>query len=125
MSERRLGQHVLLTTIIRILNSLVNPFGQVIDSSYSALVDNAILKSNTTLYCVTDINFDLQVVWTYEHIHSTIIDMPSTTNASTGVSTLRVNTTHPGYYSCEVIEKGGSGRTYRAVMADIRAGMID
>ena len=63
--------------------------------------------------------FPLQkVMWSYVDLAGTSTDLTSTTDASTGVSTIQVSTTQPGYYSCEVTENGGSNRTYTAVMAD-------
>ena len=59
-----------------------------------------------------------QVMWSYVDLAGTKTDLTSTTDASTGVSTIQVYTTQPGYYSCEVTENGGSNRTYTAVMTD-------
>ena len=56
--------------------------------------------------------------WSYVDLAGTRTDLASTTNANTGVSTIQVYTTQPGYYSCEVTENGGSNRTYTAVMTD-------
>ena len=57
-------------------------------------------------------------MWSYVDLAGTKTDLTSTTDASTGVSTIQVYTTQPGYYSCEVTENGGSNRTYTAVMTD-------
>ena len=57
-------------------------------------------------------------MWSYVDLAGIRTDLTSTTDASTGVSTIQVYTTQPGYYSCEVTENGGSSRTYTAVMTD-------
>ena len=57
-------------------------------------------------------------MWSYVDLAGTRSDLTSTTDASTGVSTIQVYTTQPGYYTCEVTEDGGSSRTYTAVMTD-------
>ena len=97
---------------------LVNQFGKVTGMVYSSLEDNTILISNTTLYCITENENTPQVMWSYVDLAGTSTDVTSTTNASTGVSTIEVYTTQPGYYSCAVTENGGSNRTYTAVMTD-------
>ena len=97
---------------------LVNVFGEVTGSTYSSLEDNTIIISDTTLYCVTENRNTPQVMWSYVDLAGTRMDLSSTTNASTGVSTIQVYTTQPGYYSCEVTENGGSSRTYTAIMTD-------
>ena len=97
---------------------LVIQFGQKVGSLYSSLEDNTVLISDTTLYCVTENENTPEVMWSYVDLAGTSTDLTSTTNASTGVSTIQVSTTQPGYYSCEVTENGGSSRTYTAVMTD-------
>ena len=57
-------------------------------------------------------------MWSYVDLTGARSDLTSTTNASTGVSTIQVYTTQPGYYSCRVTQDGGSSRTYTAVMTD-------
>ena len=57
-------------------------------------------------------------MWSYVDLAGTSTNLTSTTDASTGVSTIQVYTTQPGYYNCEVTENGGSDRTYTAVMTD-------
>ena len=57
-------------------------------------------------------------MWSYVDLPGNIMDITSTTDVSTGVSTIQVYTTQLGYYSCEVTENGGSSRTYTAVMTD-------
>ena len=105
--------YILLCNVI-----LVNVFGEVTGSTYSSLEDNTIITSDTTLYCVTENKNITQVMWSYVDLAGTRMDLSSTTNASTGVSTIQVYTTQPGYYSCEVTENGGSNRTYTAIMTD-------
>ena len=94
--------------------SLVNIFGEVTGSTFSSLEDNTILTSDTTLYCVTENRNTPQVKWSYVDLAGTRTDLASTTNASTGVSTIQVYTTQPGYYSCKVTENGGSTKMYTA-----------
>ena len=95
---------------------LVNVFGEVTGSTYSSLEDNSVLTSNTTLYCVTENENTPEVMWSYVDLAGTSTDLTSTTDASTGVSTIQVSTTQPGYYSCEVTENGGvpSSKMYTA-----------
>ena len=93
---------------------LVNVFGEVTGSTYSSLEDNTVLISDTTLYCITENENTPQVMWSYVDLAGIRTDLTSTTDASTGVSTIQVYTTQPGYYSCEVTENGGSDRTYTA-----------
>ena len=79
---------------------------------YSSLEDNTILISNTTLYCVTENENTPQMKWSYVDLAGTRTDLASTTNASTGVSTIQIYTTQPGYYSCALTENGGIFRAY-------------
>ena len=51
-------------------------------------------------------------MWSYVDLAGTRTDLTSTTDASTGVSTIQVYTTQPGYYSCEVTENGGYPKVY-------------
>ena len=87
---------------------LVNVFGEVTGSTYSSLEDNTVLIADTTLYCVTENKNTPQVMWTHVDLAGVRTDVTSTTDASTGVSTIQVYTTQPGYYSCEVTENGGN-----------------
>ena len=93
-------------------------FGEVTGSTFSSLPHNTVLTSDTTLYCVTENKNTPQVKWSYVDLAGIRTDLASTTNANTGVSTIQVYTTQPGYYSCEVTENGGSNRTYTTVMTD-------
>ena len=103
---------------ISIHYSLVNVFGEVTGSTYSSLEDNTILNADTTLYCITENTHTPQVMWSYVDLAGTSTDVTSTTDASTGVSTIQVYTIQLGSYSCEVTENGGSSRTYAAVMTE-------
>ena len=94
----------------------MNVFGEVTGSTYSSLEDNTVLISDTTLYCVTENKNTPEVMWSYVDLAGTSTDLTSTTDASTGVSTIQVSTTQPGYYSCEVTENGGGSRTYTFVI---------
>ena len=96
----------------------MNVFGEVTGSTYSSLEDNTVLTSDNTLYCVTENENTPQVMWSYVDLAGTKTDLTSTTNASTGVSTIQVYTTQAGYYSCEVTENGGSDITYTAGILD-------
>ncbi|KAI6658464.1 Lactose-binding lectin l-2-like [Oopsacas minuta] len=94
----------------------VNVFGELIASTYSALSNNAILTSDTTLYCVTENLNTPEVMWSYVDLSGIRTDLSSTTDPNTGVSTIQVYTTQPGYHSCDVTESGGMSRTYTAIM---------
>ena len=83
-------------------------------STYSSLEDNTILNADTTLYCITENTNTPQVMWSYVDLAGTSTDVTSTTDASTGVSTIEVYTTQPGYYSCEVTENVGDTKVYTA-----------
>ena len=104
----------------------MNPFGEVTGTTYSSLEDNAILISNTTLYCVTENKNTPQVMWSYVDLAGTRTDLTSTTDASTGVSTIQVYTTQPGYYSCDVTKDGGIEGTYtvRILFTDMYLGSL-
>ena len=103
--------------IIQVSCVLVNVFGEVTELTYSPLEDNTALISNTTLYCVTENKNTPEVMWSYVDLAGTSTDLTSTTDASTGVSTIQVSTTQPGYYRCEVTENGGYLKMYTAVMS--------
>ena len=105
---------------------LVYAFGEVTESTYSPLEDNTVLISNTTLYCVTENKNTPEVMWSYVDLAGTSTDLTSTTDASTGVSTIQVYTTLPGYYSCEVTENGGVPKMYTAgiLSANIYPGIL-
>eukprot|EP00800_Vazella_pourtalesii_P023132 TRINITY_DN923_c0_g1_i13.p1 TRINITY_DN923_c0_g1~~TRINITY_DN923_c0_g1_i13.p1 ORF type:complete len:381 (-),score=40.72 TRINITY_DN923_c0_g1_i13:116-1258(-) len=96
----------------------VNTFGQIIGSTYSPLADNTVLHSNTTLYCITENKNTPQVIWSYVDVYGITTDLISTTNSSTGISTIQAYTTQPGYYSCEVTHNGGDSRIYTAVVTN-------
>ena len=57
-----------------------------------------------------------QVMWSYVDLVGFGTNLTTTTNASTGVSTLQVYTSQPGYYSCEVTEDGGMSRVYTVLI---------
>ena len=95
-------------------------FGKQIDSStFTALSDNSIIISNTTLYCITDSSNTPEVEWSYEDVSGNRTDLSATTNASIGVSTLSVIIDVPGYYSCKVSLEGGTNKTYTVEMKGI------
>ncbi|KAI6658168.1 Adhesion G-protein coupled receptor D1-like isoform X2 [Oopsacas minuta] len=96
----------------------VNTFGEISGSMSSALSDNATLQTNTTLYCVTEKNNNLEVKWSYLSFSGISVNLNSTTNNNLGVSTMPVFTSQPGFYSCEVSEDGGTSKTYTAIMEE-------
>ena len=74
--------------------------------------------SNTTLYCITENKNTPQVIWSYVDVDGIRTDLISTTNSSTGISTIQAYTTQPGYYSCEVSHNGGDSRIYTALVIE-------
>ena len=84
-------------------------------TTYSPLPHYTVLTSDTTLYCVTERNSP-EVMWSYVDLAGTSTDVNSTTDASTGLSTLQVSITQPGYHSCKVTSNGGFNKTYTAVI---------
>ena len=82
-------------------------FRQITGTTYSSL-DNTVLTSDTTLYCVTENKDTHQVRWSYVDLDGIRSHLTSTTDAITGVSSIQVINTEPGYYTCEVAENGGS-----------------
>ena len=106
------------------MDLIVTPFGQKNGTEYSSLENYAVLISNTTLYCVTEVRNTSQVKWSYVDLAGTGTDLTSTTNSSTGMSTIQVYTTQPGYYSCKVTENGGSNRTYTVAVEHVIVGML-
>ncbi|KAI6655606.1 hypothetical protein LOD99_2104 [Oopsacas minuta] len=97
-------------------NVMVSPFGFVNSTVSSALSENTILSTDTTLYCVTETENTPQVTWSYDNYIGSRSELPATTNAITGVSTLSVSSAEQGNYSCEVTENGGMSRTYTVEM---------
>ena len=95
---------------------LVNIFGQITGTTYTSLSNYSVLTSNTTLYCITENKDTPQVNWSYVDLAGTTSNLTSLTDATTGVSNIQVFTTEPGFYTCEVLENGGSSNTYTAVM---------
>ena len=95
-------------------------FGQVIGSNYLSLPDNTALTSDTTLYCITENKYTPRVVWSYQDLaKSTTSTLSSSTSSTTGVSSIQVYASRPGYYSCRVKVNGGSYKTYTALIADV------
>ena len=107
------GQNLLPTLFI------VKAFGQVTGSTYSSLPYNAVLTSNTTLYCVTENKNTPQVMWSYVDLSGIKNTLTTTTDIIIGVSIIQVYTTQPGYYTCEVSQNGGMNTTYTAVITGI------
>ena len=59
-------------------------------------------------------------MWSYVDLSGVRTNLTSTTNATTGLSTLQVNSTHPGNYTCELSQNGGINvTTFTALMKDI------
>ncbi|KAI6661817.1 Phosphatidylinositol phosphatase PTPRQ-like isoform X2 [Oopsacas minuta] len=98
----------------------VNQFGRIQYSrNYLPLLDDTVLTSDTTLFCITENKYTPQVVWSYQDLaKSTTSTLTSYTSSTTGVSSLRVYISRPGYYSCRVKVNGGSYKTYTALIAD-------
>ena len=94
-------------------------FGITNGTGYSPLTNNAILTSDTTLYCVTENPSVRGVMWSYVDLSGVRTDLTSTTNTTTGLSTIQVNSTQPGNYTCEVSQDGGLNiTTFTALMKD-------
>ena len=101
------------------INFLEYIFGQVNETAYSPLTNNTILTSTTTLYCVTDSPSVRGVMWSYVDLSGVRTNLNSTTNATTGLSTLQVYSTYPGNYTCELSQNGGiNTTTFTALMKD-------
>ena len=99
---------------------LVNQFGQVIGSNYLSLSDNTTLTSDTTLYCITENKNTPDVVWSYQDLAKrTTSTLGSYTSTTTGVSSIPVYNSSPGYYSCSVKVNGGGYKTYTALVAHV------
>ena len=95
-------------------------FGQLIGSNYLPLPDNTTLTSDTTLYYIPENNCTLRIVWSYQDLAKrTTSTLSSSTSSTTGVSSIRVYNSRPGYYSCRVKVNGGSNKTYTALIADV------
>ena len=110
-------QHIQMILLLMII--VGSSFGKQISSStFTALSDNSILISNTTLYCITDSSNTPEVEWSYKDVSGNSNDLSAMTDASTGVSILSVTTDVPGYYSCKV-SLGGTNKTYTVEMMDI------
>ena len=112
------GQHTQTALLLMII--VGSSFGKQISSStFTALSDNSILISNTTLYWITDSSNTPEVEWSYEDVSGNRTDLSATSNASTGASSMYVTTDVPGYYSCKVSLEGGMNKTYTVEMMDI------
>ena len=99
---------------------LGSAFGKQIDqNTFASLSEDSILISNATLYCLTSSRNATEVLWSYEDASGNREVLSGTTDASTGISTLSVNTHTPGYYSCEVSLEGGMNKAYTVEMMDI------
>ena len=84
-------------------------------------MNDTILTSDTTLYCVTENKNTPQVIWIYTDPAGTTTFPVSTLYPSTGVSFLPIQRNEPGYYSCEVSE-GGITKLYSATMSNYYTG---
>ena len=94
-------------------------FGQANETTYSSLTNNTILTSDTILYCVTDSPSVRGVMWSYVDLAGIITNLTSTTNTATGLSTIQINSTNPGNYTCELSQNGGiNTTTFTALMKD-------
>ena len=101
----------------------MHQFGQGIRSNYLSLPDNAVLTSDTTLFCITENKNTPQVVWSYQDLAKSTTSILSSyyirTSSTTGVSPLQVYTSKPGYYSCRVKVNGGTYQMYTVLIADV------
>ena len=100
------------------MNFIVTAFGKMMENSTSveSIANNAILHEDTTLYCITENMNTPHVTWSYADLaggSSSVLN--STTDVTTGVSSLSVTTDKPGYYSCQVT-RNGSNVNYTAVV---------
>ena len=109
-------QHPIGYVIPNIL-SLVTPFGvKTGTNTYTALNDNIVLYTDTTFYCITENKNTPKVTWTRKYLNGVTTTLSSTTSSTTGLSTLYVSRSNPGFYSCEVEQNGGNRKTYTVLM---------
>ena len=102
---------------------LVSPFGEQTEgNTFIALEDLFITDRDTTLYCITENANTPQVTWRFKNITGDPTVLSTTTNATTGVSTLRVTNDEAGYYWCEVSQNGGDNRIYITWMLPSNSG---
>ena len=98
----------------------MSPFGiQENATTFKAISDNSILSADTTLYCITEIKETQSVTWSYVDNAGIQSNPTSTTDSSTGVSTLSITTDLPGMYSCQVTQDRGATKMYTVEMIDI------
>ena len=98
----------------------MSPFGiQENATTFKAISDNSILSADTTLYCITENKATQSVIWSYVDNAGIQSNPTSTTDSSTGVSTLSITTDLPGMYSCQVTQDRDATRVYTVAMIDI------
>ena len=106
--------HLLLVYV------LVPRFGRLINGSiYEPLNGNELLFTNETLFCAPETN-TYYIYWKYiPRQDLSAIDMGPYAALDTTLqySILQVNTTQPGYYTCE-ITNAGSTKTYKVGVYD-------
>ena len=99
---------------------LESSFGQQINStSHISLTEDSILTNNTTLYCVTGNSTYPEVVWSYLDPSGNRTNLTASYNNNTGLSTLYVYSSQPGYYSCEITDNDGIVETHYVRMLDV------
>ena len=97
-----------------------NLFGKI-ESGFESLISHEHLFQDTTLFCITENKNTPSIVWEYVDLSEirTDITVNSSLNVERGLSTLRVYTDRPGFYSCSVSRDNGAvSREYVVVMAD-------
>ena len=100
---------------------LEGSFGQQINSTtHVSLTEDYILTNNTTLYCVSG-NFTYpEVVWSYLDPSDNRTNLTATSyDNNTGLNTLNVYSSQPGYYSCEITDNDGILETHSVRMLDV------
>ena len=84
-----------------------------------SLIENTVLITDTTLYCVAEDKMSPQIIWTYTNPSGTTTSITATSNdVTTGISTLYVYSNKPGYYNCEVTTEEGTVRTHTVRLLD-------
>ena len=97
-----------------------NLFGKI-EYGFESLISHEHLFQDTTLFCITENKNTPSVVWEYVDLSGvrTDITVNSSLNVERGLSTLRVYTDRPGFYSCSVSRDNGAvSREYVVVIVE-------
>ena len=116
-----LGRYDILEKYCEFIHLLEGSFGlQINSTTHISLTEDYILTNNTTLYCVSG-NFTYpEVVWSYLHPSGNRTNLTATSyDNSTGLSTLNVYSSQPGYYSCEITDNDRMVETHSVRMLDV------